>query len=123
MSDFLKLRKEFFSSGSATQSLMKHNLEYFPCSATTLECPMGMMRKEGKAAMGFEPMNHGFAIRSLGPLGHAAKANQACHCITAKGGGKRYHNGANCLAPPRAAGSGLARFLIERTLLLLIFAL
>ncbi len=26
-----------------------------------------------KAAIGFEPMNRGFAIRSLSPLGHAAK--------------------------------------------------
>lgn len=26
----------------------------------------------GKATAGFEPANHGFAIRSLGPLGHVA---------------------------------------------------
>ncbi len=28
-----------------------------------------------KAAMGFEPMNNGFAIRPLGPLGYAAETS------------------------------------------------
>ena len=31
-------------------------------------------RSRGQAAVGFEPTNHGFAIRSLSPLVHAADA-------------------------------------------------
>jgi hypothetical protein len=32
------------------------------------------MEGYGKAAMGFEPMNNGFANRRLSPLGYAAKS-------------------------------------------------
>ena len=31
------------------------------------------MHRNEKAAMGFEPMNNGFANRRLSPLGHAAR--------------------------------------------------
>jgi hypothetical protein len=30
--------------------------------------------------MGFEPMNRGFAIRSLSPLGHATVISEAARC-------------------------------------------
>ena len=32
----------------------------------------GYILRSLQAAVGFEPTNHGFAIRSLSPLGHAA---------------------------------------------------
>ena len=36
-------------------------------------------------AMGFEPMNRGFAIRSLSPLGHATNQCRVSHVANATG--------------------------------------
>ncbi len=39
--------------------------------------------------MGFEPMNNGFAIRPLSPLGYAAGSNTDRLCSTSSRGGRR----------------------------------
>ncbi len=55
------------------------------CKEQGLEPESGVLRGgEKKAAIGFEPMNYGFANRSLRPLGHAAEG-----CDPTRGATKR----------------------------------